>query len=71
MPLRQNEYKIVHIKEIDCIEINQNDNAIKYLPQLKENNILKKITINYSYLSDINAKYIKEQTIHKNIQVKL
>ena len=74
MPLKEDQYKIIHLKEPDFLSggaISDKDkyNYLKDLPELKANNVLKRITLTFTYFSDINSVYIKEETIFKDIQV--
>lgn len=71
MPLEENEYKIIHLKEKDLpYDLNSDKhNFFKELPELKNDNILKRITLNFTYFSDVNSAYIKEETIFKEIKV--
>jgi len=71
LPLQENHYKIIHLKESEAISnfIGDQYNFYKNLPELKSNNVLKRITLTFSYFSDVNSAYLKEETIYKDIQV--
>lgn len=72
IPLEEDQYKIIHLKESDSIleKIPDENNFYRDLPELKHNNVLKRITLNFTYISDINSAYLKEETIFKDIEVK-
>jgi len=71
VPLEEDQYKIVHLKEEDILAdfISDKHNYYKDLPELKTNNVLKRITLTFTYFSDMNSLYLKEETIFKEIQV--
>lgn len=71
LPLKEDEYKIITLKEPNefCEKIMNEETFCKFLPQLKPDNVLKRITLSYSYFSDINSAYLKEETIFKDILV--
>ena len=73
LPLKEDQYKIIHLKEPDSASglIPEKDkyNYLKDLPELKTNNVLKRITLTFTYFSDMDSTYTKEETIFKDIQV--
>lgn len=71
--MKEDEYRIIHLKEPSEMQDFSNDhcNFYKALPELKGNNVLKRITLSFSYFSDINSAYLKEDTIYKDISVKM
>lgn len=74
LPLKENEYKILYLEEMNCphddMTLISND-TVKTFPELKLDNILRKIVFNYQYAIDLNTKYIKEESVSKNIMVKI
>lgn len=73
LPLKENEYKIIYLEELNCPHVDKafSNESVKIFPELKLDNILRRIVFNYQYAIDLNTKYIKEESVSKNIMVSI